>query len=68
MLLYTWNEYYWCDSRFQCPKPVLAAIHNACVGGGVDLVTATDFRYCTQDSFIQVKVFFYYFFFGGGGL
>ena len=27
-----------------CPKPVIAAIHNACVGGGVDLITAADIR------------------------
>ena len=31
-------------------------MHNACVGGGVDLVTACDMRYCTQDFYMQVKV------------
>jgi enoyl-CoA hydratase len=38
-----------------CSKPVLAAIHGACVGGGVDLVTACDMRYATQDTKFSVK-------------
>jgi enoyl-CoA hydratase len=38
-----------------CRKPVLAAIHGACVGGGVDLVTAADMRYCTADARFVVK-------------
>lgn len=39
----------------KCPKPVIAAIHGGCIGGGVDLVTACDIRYCAQDAFFQVK-------------
>uniref|UniRef100_A0A8C9JCN8 Delta(3,5)-Delta(2,4)-dienoyl-CoA isomerase, mitochondrial n=2 Tax=Panthera tigris TaxID=9694 RepID=A0A8C9JCN8_PANTA len=39
----------------KCPKPVIAAIHGACIGAGVDLVTACDIRYCAQDTFFQVK-------------
>ncbi|CAD7692678.1 unnamed protein product [Nyctereutes procyonoides] len=39
----------------QCPKPVIAAIHGACIGAGVDLITACDIRYCAQDAFFQVK-------------
>ncbi|XP_030154831.1 delta(3,5)-Delta(2,4)-dienoyl-CoA isomerase, mitochondrial isoform X1 [Lynx canadensis] len=39
----------------KCPKPVIAAIHGACIGAGVDLVTACDIRYCAQDAFFQVK-------------
>uniref|UniRef100_A0A672GNK8 Delta(3,5)-Delta(2,4)-dienoyl-CoA isomerase, mitochondrial n=1 Tax=Salarias fasciatus TaxID=181472 RepID=A0A672GNK8_SALFA len=39
----------------RCPKPVLVAIHGACVGGGVDLITACDIRLCTQDAWFQVK-------------
>ncbi|KAM4697226.1 delta(3,5)-Delta(2,4)-dienoyl-CoA isomerase, mitochondrial isoform 1-T1 [Rhinophrynus dorsalis] len=39
----------------KCPKPVIAAIHNACIGGGVDLITACDIRYCSQDAWFQVK-------------
>uniref|UniRef100_T1JKI9 Delta(3,5)-Delta(2,4)-dienoyl-CoA isomerase, mitochondrial n=1 Tax=Strigamia maritima TaxID=126957 RepID=T1JKI9_STRMM len=38
-----------------CNKPVIAAIHGACIGGGVDMVTACDIRYCTQDAWFQIK-------------
>jgi enoyl-CoA hydratase len=34
--------------------PVLAAIQGACVGGGVDLATACDVRYVTEDTFFQI--------------
>ena len=43
------------SSLDHCRKPVLAAIHGACVGGGVDLVTAADMRYCTEDARFIVK-------------
>lgn len=39
----------------KCPKPVIAAIHGGCIGGGVDFISACDIRYCTQDAFFQVK-------------
>lgn len=38
-----------------CRKPILAAIHGACIGGGVDLVTACDMRYATYDARFSVK-------------
>ncbi|GAB0099380.1 delta(3,5)-Delta(2,4)-dienoyl-CoA isomerase, mitochondrial [Sergentomyia squamirostris] len=38
-----------------CLKPVIAVVHGACIGAGVDLITATDVRYCTSDSYYQVK-------------
>lgn len=34
----------------RCNKPVLAAIHGRCIGGGVDLVSACDIRLCTADA------------------
>ena len=37
-----------------CRIPVLAAIQGGCYGGGVDLITACDMRYGTQDSFITI--------------
>ena len=43
---------------FQCPKPVIAAIHNACIGAGVDMTSACDIRYATNDVFFQIKVGF----------
>ncbi|KAK6183549.1 hypothetical protein SNE40_011008 [Patella caerulea] len=39
----------------KCSKPVIAAIHNACVGGGIDMITACDIRYCTSDAWFQIK-------------
>ena len=35
--------------------PVISAIQGACVGGGMDLVTATDLRYCTKDAFFCIQ-------------
>jgi enoyl-CoA hydratase len=39
----------------RCRKPVLAAIHGACVGGGVDLITCADMRYCSSDAYFTIK-------------
>ncbi|KAL8219863.1 UNVERIFIED_CONTAM: putative enoyl CoA hydratase, partial [Gekko kuhli] len=39
----------------KCSKPVIAAVHGACIGGGVNLISACDIRYCTQDAWFQVK-------------
>ena len=39
----------------QCSKPVLAAIHKGCIGGGLDVVSACDMRYCTQDAYFTIK-------------
>lgn len=38
-----------------CRKPVLAAIHRGCIGGAVDIVSACDMRYCTQDAYFTIK-------------
>jgi enoyl-CoA hydratase len=37
-----------------CRIPVLAAIQGGCYGGGVDLITACDMRFGTEDSFITI--------------
>jgi enoyl-CoA hydratase len=34
--------------------PVLVAIQGGCIGGGVDMVTACDMRYVTQDAFFTI--------------
>jgi enoyl-CoA hydratase len=37
-----------------CRIPVIAAIQGACVGGGVDFVTACDMRFATSDAFLSI--------------
>ncbi|MBK6293705.1 MAG: crotonase/enoyl-CoA hydratase family protein [Rhodoferax sp.] len=39
----------------RCRKPVLAAIHGACIGGGIDLITCADMRYCSSDASFTIK-------------
>jgi enoyl-CoA hydratase len=35
--------------------PVLAAVQGGCIGGGIDMITACDMRYCTEDAYFVVK-------------
>ncbi|EFN75269.1 Delta(3,5)-Delta(2,4)-dienoyl-CoA isomerase, mitochondrial [Harpegnathos saltator] len=39
----------------KCPKPVIAAVHGACIGAGVDMISAADIRYCSSDAYFQIK-------------
>ena len=39
----------------KCPKPVIAAVHGACIGGGVDMICAADVRLASSDAFFCVK-------------
>ena len=39
----------------RCRKPVLAAIHGGCIGGGIDLITCADKRYCSSDAYFTIK-------------
>ena len=39
----------------QCRKPVIAAVHGACVGAGVDMVACCDMRYVSADAWFQIK-------------
>ena len=38
----------------ECRLPTIAAIQGACVGGGIDMVTACDMRYCSSDAFFKI--------------
>lgn len=38
----------------ECRVPVIAAIQGGCIGGGVDLVTACDMRYSTENAFFTI--------------
>jgi enoyl-CoA hydratase len=35
--------------------PTISAIHGACIGGGVDMICATDIRLCTENAFFNIK-------------
>jgi len=35
--------------------PVLMAIQGGCIGGAVDMVSAADCRYCTEDAFFSIE-------------
>ena len=35
--------------------PVISAIQGACIGGGVDMICATDIRLCTSNAFFNIK-------------
>ena len=39
----------------ECPKPVVAAIHGYCIGGGVDVVSACDVRLASADAVFSVR-------------
>jgi enoyl-CoA hydratase/carnithine racemase len=39
----------------RCRKPVLAAIHGACIGGAIDLVSCCDMRYASKDAVFSIK-------------
>ncbi len=39
----------------KCRKPVLAAIHYTCIGGGIDMISCCDMRYCTEDAYFSIK-------------
>lgn len=43
------------SSLERCRKPILAAIHGACIGGGIDLIACTDMRYCSADAHFAIK-------------
>ncbi len=43
------------SSVADCPKPVVAAIHGWCIGGGIDLVTACDVRVASACAKFSVR-------------
>ena len=39
----------------QCRKPVIAAIHSHCIGGGIDLISACDIRLAAADVVFSIR-------------
>jgi enoyl-CoA hydratase len=39
----------------RCAKPVIAAVHGYCIGGGVDLIAACDIRLAAADAVFSVR-------------
>ncbi|MFE3260626.1 crotonase/enoyl-CoA hydratase family protein [Nocardia sp. NPDC059091] len=39
----------------ECRKPIIAAVHGVCYGGGVDLIAAVDIRYACADASFSVR-------------
>ena len=39
----------------KCRKPVIAAIHSHCIGGGVDLISACDIRLASRDAVFSIR-------------
>ncbi|MDC0710289.1 crotonase/enoyl-CoA hydratase family protein [Stigmatella sp. ncwal1] len=39
----------------RCRKPFIAAVHGWCIGGGMDLIAACDFRYCSREAKFSLR-------------
>jgi enoyl-CoA hydratase len=39
----------------QARMPVISAIQGACIGAGVDMICATDMRFCTSNAYFNIK-------------
>lgn len=44
-----------CNAIARCRKPVLAAIHGHCIGGGLDVISACDMRYCSKEAVFSLR-------------
>ncbi|MDJ0781553.1 MAG: crotonase/enoyl-CoA hydratase family protein [Desulfosarcinaceae bacterium] len=43
------------DTIEKCRKPVIAAVHSHCIGGGVDLLCACDIRLASADALFSIR-------------
>jgi enoyl-CoA hydratase len=44
-----------CNVLEECRKPVIAAVHGMCVGGGLDIISACDIRLCSEDATFSLR-------------
>jgi len=44
-----------CNALEECRKPVIAAVHGMCIGGGLDIISASDIRLCTEDATFSLR-------------
>lgn len=45
----------WISAFERCPKPVVSAVHGACIGAGLNLITACDIRFCSAKSVFSLR-------------
>lgn len=43
------------NSVERCRKPVIAAVHSHCIGGGIDLIAACDIRMASRDAVFSIR-------------
>jgi enoyl-CoA hydratase len=43
------------NAVYNSNKPSIAVIHKHCIGGGLDLISACDLRYCAEDSLFSLR-------------
>lgn len=39
----------------RCSKPVIAAVHGYCLGGGIDISSASDLRIASKDAVFSIR-------------
>ncbi|HUH65879.1 MAG TPA: enoyl-CoA hydratase-related protein [Syntrophales bacterium] len=44
-----------CNVLEECRKPIIAAVHGQCVGGGLDIICACDIRLCSEDASFSLR-------------
>lgn len=52
-LVLEWQESF--DAIERCSKPVIAAVHGYCIGGGVNMIAACDMRIASSDAVLSLR-------------